>query len=218
MTEINVKKDELEMKNTEVENNDGEEVVVIIEYKNHFTVTEYYSIVDELVNGFFDEDGEYSPQIGDMVSMLIFYNECIINKDSITEKGQPIDDLEEADVLFSDNNFIGCYNEAIEYTGYIAYDFANALKTALEIVNHRINSVPRVMIAIFSEFYETLNKINTLMTPDNIKLLSEFAKNVSDSNFNAQSVSDAFMTTEAYKRIMESAKENEDDSESVEEE
>lgn len=219
MTEINVNNNQIETANVDVNNNEDENTI-IIHYRNQFDVLEYTTLVNQLVDGFFDENGEYTPHIGDMNAMLLFYNVCVVDKDVVTESGLPIDDfdnLDEVNALFSDDDFIGCYNEAIAYTGTILYDFGNALKTALEIVNYRVNSVSRALLAIYNQFSETLNKINTLMSPENIQLLSEFAKNVSNSNFNAQAVEDAFMATEAWKRIMETDKKNNEENDDTEE-
>ena len=96
MTEINVNNNQIETANVDVNNNEDENTI-IIHYRNQFDVLEYTTLVNQLVDGFFDENGEYTPHIGDMNAMLLFYNVCVVDKDVVTESGLPIDDFDNLD-------------------------------------------------------------------------------------------------------------------------
>lgn len=173
-----------------------------IEYKDYFSVTEYYTLVNDLVEGFFGEDGSYTPHIGDMNSMLIFFNQCIQNKDILTDK-EFIDDVMDAEVIFANTDFIAAFNEAIFYDGDIKYDFANAFKNAMEIVQYRISSMQFAMSQVMNGFNALVGSINSVMNEDTIDKLTEFAQNVSDGKYDAKAVSDAFAESEAFKKIAE---------------
>ena len=48
-----------------------------------FNLAEYFQVVDEIVNGFFDaETGEYQPHCGRVVGLTVFYNHCVVPKNN----------------------------------------------------------------------------------------------------------------------------------------
>lgn len=173
-----------------------------IEYKDRFTITEYYLIVNTIVDGFFGDDGSYTPHIGDMVAMLTFFNECVMNKHDIIDADR-IDDVLEADELFANDEFISSFNEAIYFDGDIKYDFANAFKNAMEIVANKNNSIPLALNNVMNSISEIVETTNEMLTEENINKLTDFANAVAQSNFNAKSVADAFATTDAFQKILE---------------
>ena len=185
----------------------NEETTIEIEYRDRFNVTEYYVLVNDIADGFFGEEGDFIPHIGDMVAMLIFYNECILNKE-VFDTEEYIDDPFDADALFENEAFIECFNEAIAFDGEIKYDFANAFKNAMEIVNYRNSSMSYVMNEFMNGFSKMVQTVTETVTDENMEKLTEFAKAVSDKDFSAQAVGDAFAKTEAFKKILGTEKEN----------
>ena len=173
-----------------------------IKYKDYFTVIEYYTLVNELTDGFFSEDGTYAPHVGDMNAMLMFFNNCIENKDVITDK-EVVDDPLDADEVFANNDFIEAFNEAIFFDGEIKYDFANAFKSAMEIVQYRVNSFQFATNQLLNGFRSIVDNVNSVMNEDTINSLTEFAQNVSNGKYDAKAVADAFAESEAFKKIAE---------------
>jgi len=179
-----------------------------IEYKDYFTVAEYYSLVNEIVDSYFDEAGNYAPHIGDMCTMLAFYNGCIMNKNLISDM-EVITDIFDADVIFANEEFLEAFNEAITFDGDIKYDFANAFKNAMEIIHSRINSptyaisqATRQIGELVSNLDNMISSVNNVMNEETVDKLLEFAKNVSDGKYDAKAVTDAFTESEAFKAIM----------------
>ena len=89
-----------------------------IKYKEYFNVAEYYTMVNDIVDGYFSEDGSFAPHIGDMSAMLTFFNNCVLNKQEITDK-EFIEEVVDAEVLFANTDFIVAFNEAIYFDGDI---------------------------------------------------------------------------------------------------
>lgn len=172
-----------------------------IKYKDYFTIMEYYKLVDDIVDGFWSEDGSYIPHIGDMNAMWVFFTDCVLNKEAIVKK--ELKDVMEADKIFSNQDFIETYNQAISFDGEIKYDFANAFKNAMEIIQFRVSSPQYALSQITNSISSMVESINSVMSEDNINNLMEFAKNVSDGKYDAKAVSDAFAESEAFKKIAE---------------
>lgn len=178
-----------------------------LEYKDYFNVTEYYFIVKEIVDGYFDDLGDYAPHLGDMSAMLLFFNLCIENKELLTEEKE-ITDPFEAEVIFANEDFIRAFNEAIFFDGDIRYDFANAYKNAMEIVQYRINSPSYAvnqaaikMNEVLGGIGDIVDSVNSVMNEETVNKLVDFAQKVSDGKYDAKAVSDAFAESEAFKKI-----------------
>ena len=45
--------------------------------KTELNVIDYVSMVNAIVSEYFDEDGTYTPHIGKMNAMRLFYNNCV---------------------------------------------------------------------------------------------------------------------------------------------
>lgn len=173
-----------------------------IKYKEYFNVAEYYTMVNDIVDGYFSEDGSFAPHIGDMSAMLTFFNNCVLNKQEITEK-EFIEEVVDAEVLFANTDFIVAFNEAIYFDGDIKYDFSNIYKNAMEIVQYRIGSIQYAVNKAMNGLDALVKSINSVMNEDVINNLTEFAQNVSDGKYDAKAVADAFAETEAFKKIAE---------------
>jgi len=179
-----------------------EETELKIEYKDQFSVAEYYALVNEIVDGFFGDDGEFTPHIGDMVAMLAFFNDCVINKKDIID-AEKVEDVLDADELFLNEDFILAFNEAIYFDGDIKYDFANAYKNAMEIVTYRNTSVPRAFNNLLAGLNKIVESVTSVMSEENVEKITNLAEAVSNKDFSAKAIGDAFAETEAFKKIME---------------
>ena len=88
-------------------------------------MVEYLTMVNEIVLEYFDEDGNYQPQIGILNAMRLFYNECVI--ESKFELPHDITDAMDMEIMVTDDEFVNEFNNAIigDRPG-IRFDFANA--------------------------------------------------------------------------------------------
>lgn len=173
-----------------------------IQYKDYFDVLKYYSMVNEIVDGYFDESGDYAPHLGDMAAMLVFFNECVINKKDLVDNDFFTDPLD-ANELYINEDFINAFNEAITFKGLIKFDFANVFKNAMEIVHYRCTSPTNAINKGISKVGSIVDSINAIMNQDTVDQLLEFAKNVSDGKYDAKAVADVFAESEAFKKIAE---------------
>lgn len=173
-----------------------------VAYKDSFTVAEFYDLTDKIANGYFDENGEYTPQVGDAIAMMLFFNVCVMDKEQFTDK-EVLDNLTECDDVFENEDFIRAFNEAIFFNGQIRFDFANAFKNAMEIVTYRTDSPAYAVKRVEDAVKSVIDIINNTFDEDRLERLNTIAENVSSSEFNAKAVSDAFAETEAFQKILE---------------
>lgn len=173
-----------------------------VAYKDSFTVAEFYDLTDKIANGYFDENGEYTPQVGDAIAMMLFFNVCVTDKEQFTDK-EVLDNLTECDDVFENEDFIQAFNEAIFFNGQIRFDFANAFKNAMEIVTYRTDSPVYAVKKVEDAVKSVIDIINNTFDEDRLERLNTIAENVSSSEFNAKAVSDAFAETEAFQKILE---------------
>lgn len=131
-------------------------------------ISEYMDVVSEIVDGHFDDDGNYVPHIGKIAAMEAFFNHCVKEhrfelQEQSEENPYPID------IVFTDDDFVTAFNDAVDDTYKSSMNFGNAYRDALKIVEDKRSSIGRVvtMISAFVEQY---------FTPDNL------AKLFGDSN------------------------------------
>ena len=130
-----------------------------------FNMKEYIEIAEEIADGFFNEDGDYTPHIGRLLVYEVFFKHCVIEHAyTLPEDGD--NDFSKFDAVFHDEQFLNAYNDA--FTGDFqtnCLSFACAYRDAMEIVEDRKSSMKR--IASF---------IEKILTPDNIADMFEESK------------------------------------------
>lgn len=158
--------------------------------KNDFNVVDYISLVNSIVNEFFNEDGEYVPHFGRLNIMRLFYNECVIES-----KFDLPHDFENAlllDALVSDDEFIAAFNEAIKGDGKIRLDFANAYTEAMEIIDYKKNSLNSIVDTLKTAINNFAEKMSPVLSEDVISKFSEIADNIAKGNISAESFVKAY--------------------------
>ena len=131
-------------------------------------ISDYMDVVSEIVDGYFDDDGNYVPHIGKIAAMEAFFNHCVKEHDYKIQ-AESDGNAYPIEVVFADDEFIAAFNDAVDDIYRTSINFGNAYRDALKIVDDKKSSVGRAvtMIATFVEQY---------FTPDNL------AKLFGDSN------------------------------------
>lgn len=165
-----------------------ERVMVI---NTNLSVVDFVVMVDDIAIEYFDISGEYTPHIGLLNVMRLFYNKCV--KESKYDEDVP---HEVADIMLmkdivADKDFIRCFNEAIEERGY-ALNFATAYSEAMKIVDQKKSSIFNVIDIIKNSLMQLVGNMNETLASDKIdKVLSMFGKQ-SDENLDLNTVMKIF--------------------------
>lgn len=171
-----------------------------IEIKNDLSVVDYVTVVEAIASGFFDEDGGYTPHIGRLNAMRIFYNVCVTS--TIADLPHDISEALQMEDLVKDAAFVEAYSNAIEYTSDQGLAFTNAYSDALDIVCFRKLSINQAVDAIKKMLTKLMDSITGLLSEDNLEKIEKLANELSSGNFNSQSILDAFGNSEAFNKTI----------------
>ena len=154
------------------------------------SITGFLMLVDDLVDGFFTEDimgsgaATYSPHIGRLNAMRLFYNLCIANDDYQIEHN--VADPLVLENVFKDKEFLIAFNNAVYSFDSIdddsfrerGLDFAEAYECAMQIVNYRKASPIAAIDVIKNGILQAIDKANDLLSADNIETIKTIMGNV----------------------------------------
>ena len=144
-------------------------------------VVEYINLVEDIAAGFIAEDGSYIPHAGRLHAMQIFYENFYAKDDEPKPAG---DNPSAFDTVFSDEDFIYAYRDALDDGDLPCLNFSNAYSDAMQIVSDRRSSLIRGvnMVSKFIEQYFTpdnmakifgeSNRFNEIVGADGDKVIS----------------------------------------------
>ena len=162
-------------------------------------VVDFVTMVDAIVAEFFDDDGNYTPHIGRLNAMRLFYNECVL--DDTFGLPHNITDALEMDALIKNEEFICLFTQALVTDNAFTFDFANAYDTAREIVDAKKDSVGRVVDAIKNLIGRFSDMLAPMFSEDNIKKLEQISKDISSGKLSDQSIVEAFGNSDLIDKI-----------------
>lgn len=149
------------------------------------SIVDYMMVVEEIVQEFFDIDGEYKPHFGELNAMRIFYNYC-------TEpEVQIVDSLEMQEIIEQDE-FVEAYNNEIHGEHKKTLDFHNAYYDAKEIVYQKISSYQCLATAVENAMKTLFDTLLSRFNDDSIQKLIDVAEKVADKNIDEQAIVEAY--------------------------
>lgn len=165
----------------------------IFEVNTKLALFDYLAMVKEIAYEFInDEDGTYQPQIGKLNAMRLFYNHCVIKSRFDEKYGHDVIDADSMEEIVADDGFIEAFNKAIECDRTIRYDFANAYRDAMEIVNVKKTSFGSAVNIVGSMINKIFESVSPLLTEENINIVSQIAKDMSEGKVSAEAIVDAY--------------------------
>jgi len=167
------------------------------------SLIDYVTLVDLLVDDYFDITGKYQPHYGMANAMRLFYNLCV--KDSQFENEIPHDfsDITLVEKLASDIDFIDEFNQAI-YDEKADFSFGSAYHNALAIVNQKNNPM-QSLVGVVDRFLSSFSTvISDVMTPDNIKITQSIANDIASGKIDFTKLMTAFSQSPEFEKIISS--------------
>jgi len=130
-----------------------------LDYQNYLTC------VEALTDSFFDEDGNYAPHIGRIMSMSLFLDFCVEDSGINMEEDNMIDQIFDNEEILRafENEVLECEKPGLR--------FGSAYNDAMAIVEQKKNSLINTL-SVFA------NQLGHVLTPENIARLQEVSKNV----------------------------------------
>lgn len=154
------------------------------------SITGFLMLVDDLVDGFFtasimgDGTVAYTPHIGKLNAMRLFYNLCITNDDYQIDHN--VADPLVLEEVFKDKDFLKAFNDGLDGL-YLnddgtfsdrGLDFSVAYDCAMKIVKYRTESPIAAIAAVKEGLLQALDKANDLLSPENVESIKSLLANV----------------------------------------
>ena len=154
---------------------------------------DYLAMVNEIVYEFFnDDDGTYQPQIGKLNAMRLFYNHCVLSSNFDEKYGHNVTDAGSMEEIVADDGFINEFNYAIRCDNEFSYNFANAYRDALDIVNTKKTSIGNAISVISTIINKLVENTSSLITEENVNTISLIAKDISEGKISAEAIVNAY--------------------------
>ena len=133
-----------------------------LDYQNYLTC------VEALTESFFDEDGNYAPHIGRIMSVSLFLDFCVEDSGiNMEEDNMIVQIFGNEEILMAFENEV----QACMESGKPALRFGNAFMDAMAIVEQKKNFLVNTL-TVFA------NQLKQVMTPENIARLQEVSKDI----------------------------------------
>lgn len=144
-----------------------------MKFNTNLDIATFGAVSKQIADGYFDEDGLYSPAIGKIMAMCIFFNVCVDKSKFDAKFAEGITDLADLEEIIS-KDFIQSYNSAIEWDGE-ALDFANAYNAAMDIVDTKKSSVGYAVDVITIALNKMAQQLSENMSPEMVDNLKQIA-------------------------------------------
>lgn len=174
-----------------------------IKVKEYFDIIDYVAIVNVIAQEYFDEYGNYTPQIGLLNAIRVFYNDCVI--ESKFDVPHNITEAEDMQSFVNDAEFIEAFNASIADDGVVKLNFANAYKDAMDIVNYKKNTNHELVTTIKREISNLTEWLTGLVNNDNLERIEKIANDISSGKLSSEAIADAVGNSDYIKRLLTEA-------------
>lgn len=160
---------------------------------------EYPAVVQNIADGYFDEDGNYAPYYGKLNIVRLYYNLCVTK--SKFDLPHNITDAAELDPLLEDEDFMQCLNDDLtSFGGYIGFRFADAYYDAMQIVKDRRSSVGRILTFAREAVEDLTTKMFEVLSQDNMDKLAKLGDALEQTKKDPAKIVQLFRTEEEPKK------------------
>lgn len=131
---------------------------------DNLNAVDYCTTVELIADGYFDDNGAYSPHFGILNAIALFYNICVKKSEVDKELDYNINDLTNVDILITNENFMQAFKDAINNNG--SFTFGNAYSVAMDIVANRKHPLNTLMRFIGDAALNITRDLDSIMTGD----------------------------------------------------
>ena len=160
-----------------------EKIIVL----DNVDIVTYSAAVAEIAEKFFDEDNNYTPQFGRANSVGVFFNR-FVDIISLEAYFADYDGEINVDLFLADENCLKVYNKALKNDTDYRLNFANAYADAMDIVKTKNTTIGGAVELFKSAISKIADKINSILTDNNIAKLEKISENVAKGDFSPDAV------------------------------
>ena len=162
---------------------------------------EYLQTVNDIALEYFNIDGKYQPHIGILNAMRIFYNLCVKKSKYDKEYGHDIFDATDMKEIVADKDFIEAFNSALMVKN-INYNFGNAYRQALEIVEYKKTSLENTIDIIYKAVMNIIETFNSTINGDTLNTIIDVANKISNNQINSDTVIEAYTQSQRFHDVV----------------
>lgn len=176
-----------------------------MKFNNKLNLVEYLQVVNEIANEFFDANTyEYTPQIGEIFAVCVYFNHCVELEDTDEIVIHPIEDIMDMQQLYDNEEFMKHYNEAILNNDDIAsLLFGNAYYQAKDIVEYKKNDANAFATAISSSMDAILKSFKESFSDEDITKFADIAKQIAEGKISNEAIVEAYGNSDRFKEKTE---------------
>ena len=160
----------------------------------------FISVVNEIAAEYFDADGTYTPHIGWMNAMRVFYNECVKESPYSTTLPFPITDAIEMKELVNDEDFMHEFEAAIWETCNLRFDFSTAYFMAKDIVDNKRTSFATILEIVQNIAVKFAEKLNESVSDERMDKIGLLAKKLTEENTDVKSIIETLVEVDKLKK------------------
>lgn len=175
--------------------------------KNYFEVNTkmdfltYVQMVEDIVSEYFDADGIFSPHIGRAYVMKAFYDQCVKSSELEVMIGDAANTIDVVNILASHSTFMREFAQIMS-TNEFAFDFANAYKDAMAVIEDKKSSVSRLVNVCEKAIEELMEKVMPALTNENLAAVRAITENMTGGKTTAEAIVDEYIKSERLKTIV----------------
>lgn len=145
-------------------------------------LTDFVNTVNGIAAGYFDNAGRYTPHIGMLNAMCVFYNLCVKDSEYKDTLGDIITEVVNAESLLHDKDFIELYNATLSAKYNDDLSFAVAYRHAMDIVEKKTTSIGQIVDVLNNVSPKIQEILDFISYNDSMEEIDETTENNEDIN------------------------------------
>lgn len=189
-----------------------------MKFNNKLKLPQYIKLVDEIVEGYFDQTtGEYVPHIGEIHMAYLYFKNCVIAEegDEVTPENIDTDDdvdFEKLEAVLNDSIFV----HAIENNVFCLSDpfcvsneylsFGNAYHNAIEVIRARVENGGLAVQRIINGITNVADTLAGTFTEETVQAIAKAVEDIQNGKLSAESIANAYANSDRFKENTDEAK------------
>lgn len=167
----------------------------MMKIENKLSLFEYAAMVEEIAEGFFDDENNYCPHIGEINAMRLFYDVCVKESKFDEKYDHNIINADDMVEIVADKEFIDVFNRNIDYEfrgSPVCCDFGSAYRNARDIVNTRKSSIGNATDTIGMIIKKISDSISSAINEETVGTLTQIGQDMLGGKVTADAIVDAY--------------------------
>ena len=184
-----------------------------MKFNNKLKLPQYIKLVDEIVEGYFEQTtGEYVPHIGEIHMAYLYFKNCVIAEegDEVTPENIDTDgdvDFEKLEAVLNDPTFIRAIEDNVfcgmpdEYL-----DFGNVYHNAIAIITARVENGGLAVQRIINGITNVAEMLSGTLTEENVQVFAKAVEDIQNGKLSAESIANAYANSDRFKENTKDSK------------